>query len=148
MLERISRYPESFGTEDCAAVLLIDDADCEFASVADWLKETERLEQAVADVLGRAVPFYYLLESPEVEAWFLADWEHSFGKERVYRKLPGFLHQMRKHLKEDLLGLSEWDEVEWFGGSRKGDACTRKISSVIQRAFELSPDGGLAELVY
>ena len=88
-----------------------------------------------------------LMESPEVEAWFLADWEHSFGAEPVYRKLPGFLHQVRKYLKEDLLQLPDWCEVEWFGGPRSGGSCSQKISSIIQHAFELHPDGELWELV-
>lgn len=147
MLAILGNYAHDYGEGSCDAILLIDDADCEFSNVEEWKETTDRLKEEITVRLGRSVPFYYLMESPEVEAWFLADWERSFGAESVYRKIPGLLHQIRKYLKDDLLELAAWDELEWFGGPRKGDSCTRKISSIIQYAFELRPDGKLGELI-
>lgn len=80
MLHILDKYPASFGADSCDAILLIDDADCEFENVEAWKKKTNELAEKIAQLLGREVPFYYLPESPEVEAWFLADSEHSFRK--------------------------------------------------------------------
>lgn len=132
MLARLSKY---YSGERCLFdfVLLVDDADCRFAgepeALAAWRTE---LAAGVRAAVGRDLPVYVLLASPEIESWLLADWELGFGGH--YRSIGVAL---RRHVRDCLLtnaGL-DWETVEDFGGQRLGGGCEHKLSEALRDAI-------------
>ena len=66
-------------------VVLIDDADCRFSGAADPLAAFAAWEKDLTDKVRTAtgkptLGFFALLAWPEIEAWLLSDFEHSFAK--------------------------------------------------------------------
>lgn len=135
MIERLKMYHRG---SDCEFdhVLLIDDADCRFLDAAGELKNRlDRLSEEIREITGRpALRFIALWASPEVEAWFLADWEEGFGRE--YRTIA---HPLRALLQtQKYLGPVPWSALETYGGPyvAKSACCTKKLSDeVIQQGF-------------
>ncbi|MFM7199207.1 MAG: hypothetical protein ACKO6N_00300 [Myxococcota bacterium] len=125
-------------------ILLEDDADCRFntsdSTPADEQAAFENVErelnQKVEQVLGKAVPVIALLASPEVEAWFLADWEMSF-----VRQYPSLSIPLKKYLETlPKLGseLGDMPSIERFGGACLDGACTHKLSDTLMGAFQIT----------
>lgn len=121
-------------------VLLIDDADCRFASTVDaraarteWEAELTRQVRQYTDrpTLG----FYVLLASPEIEAWLMADWENGFG-----RAFPDASISLRQHFETCVLPPLSWDRMEEFGGRLIGGSCETKLSRKIAESFDISAD--------
>lgn len=134
MVRRLRRRPTGAALD---AVLLVDDADCRFhgrerRGYDDWLSGLTRdVREAMAQP---DLPVYALFASPEVESWFYADWEHSFGT------LPDrtLATQLRRALNAELLGAGCADEPEAFGcplDAERG-TCTSKLSERIQLLLE------------
>jgi len=68
-------------------ILLIDDLDCRFKrngspSFEEWVNDQK---QQISEISGTQIGFEALFASPEIEAWFLADWENTFAFE--YREV-------------------------------------------------------------
>jgi len=107
-------------------ILVIDDLDCRFdndvEAYENWRLSTfKRVELA----LERPVLFEILFASPEIETWFISDWDNGFGRE--YRDIEVRL----KREINTLLGACQ-DCPEDYGGPLFNGSCTYKISAEIQ----------------
>lgn len=72
----LRKYADTLRTY--CAILLEDDRDKRSPEVLD--SEKIQLQREIKDTLGKDIPLIVFWASPEIEAWFLADWEHSFGR--------------------------------------------------------------------
>ena len=63
------------------AILIEDDTDNRFTGLnADELLQKEAMVRAkICNLLGREIPVLFLYACPEIESWFIADWENGFG---------------------------------------------------------------------
>lgn len=73
---------ERFNNGDYAGVLLEDDLDGRFDSfdendINNW--ET-RIRSKIANILDKKVPVFFVYAAPEIESWFISDWNNGFGK--------------------------------------------------------------------
>lgn len=116
-------------------VVLIDDADCRFAGAPDvtaaflaW--EADLTEQVRAATGKPTLAFHALLAWPEIEAWLLADWNHSFAKH--YRPIA---HALRKHVETCILAPLTFAQIDQFGGRLQNGSCEHKLSSALQASF-------------
>ncbi len=128
MLERLEHDKGSFDV-----ILLVDDADCRFDSMDAyhaWAAETQR---KVCRALGADVTFIALLAAPEVESWFVADWENSFR--RMYREQFDHLRRALNKKNRDCGHQS----IEDFGYPRDNAACALKLSDFIRDALNSAP---------
>lgn len=65
----------------CKAVLIEDDTDGRFHGKTDKERE-EYCSKSANEIyrrLGREIPIVFLWASPEIESWFIGDWENGFG---------------------------------------------------------------------
>lgn len=132
MLDRLEKYHRAGSTGALDIVLFIDDADCRFegdpAKLVAWMAErTEAVQSSIGKPSTR-IPFVALFASPEIEAWFIADWEQGFGRE--YAHLAGGEKHLRSHV-DALLGEFV-DDVERYGGGYVNGACADKLSEKLQ----------------
>lgn len=119
-------------------VVLIDDADCRFAGAAEPLAEQLAWEASLTEQVRTAtgnhkLSFHALLAWPEVEAWFLADWDNSFGHR--YDQYHQVAHPLRRHIETCILHPLGWNDVERFGGRLLNGSCEQKLSTHLQNAF-------------
>lgn len=85
------------------------------------------------------IPIIFLLAAPEVEAWFLADWDNSFGS--IYRETSRlsahqnitFSIRFKQYINDIILTQQYRNDIETFGYFVDG---YRKLSSEIQTALE------------
>jgi hypothetical protein len=128
MLERLGKYHRAGTRGALDIVVFIDDADCRFegdpAKLAAWV--AERTEAVRAATGKPSTPFVALFASPEIEAWFIADWDQGFGHE--YAHLSGGEKHLRAHVDELLNGTA----VEMYGGGFVNGACADKLSEKLQ----------------
>lgn len=115
ILEKLEHHQQEL--QACCAILIEDDTD---DRLHQWGKEgflqnQRKIAQKIKDIMKRDVPVLFLDAAPEIEGWFLADWEHTFKK--VYRAdavqgLPknecGFyLHHLRQYIKKHI-----WEDID------------------------------------
>ncbi|UOF91458.1 DUF4276 family protein [Fodinisporobacter ferrooxydans] len=130
MLDRL-KNPAFKLKDSYDGILLIDDADCRFSTVEDFHSWVSGLAKEVQCVVGWDVPFYALLASPEVEAWFLSDWTNSFEEQ-----YPGtFAFQLKRKFITSF-GSYPWTNIESFGGHHVNGSCSTKLSAKIEEVFE------------
>jgi len=115
-------------------ILLIDDMDCRFKrdgapSFEEWV---DNLKQQINEILGNKVDFEALLASPEIEAWFLVDWNNTFAREQEYREIKDYLRYLIS--KSDIAPFM--NDIEEYGGDYLNGSCSIKLSSRIQDIFE------------
>lgn len=144
MLDRIREHPETYLHDHCAGILLEDDADCRFSNLKELEEERDNIALKIQEILGQEVPFYFLVASPEVEAWLLADWNESFKSyyHSVYRRLGvnpfGFENRLKTYLTENVLKGFE-EQIELYGQPPKNNngiiSCSIKLSDQIIAAF-------------
>lgn len=113
-------------------ILLIDDMDCRFKregspSHDEWVVN---LKREINEILGDHVGFEALFASPEIEAWFLADWDNTFAAEQEY-------HEIKNHLRylisrSDIEKFLDNDDIEEYGGAYLNGSCSIKLSNRIQ----------------
>jgi len=111
-------------------LLVVDDADCRFEDLPAFAVWKEQVQQRVRDALGRDVPVFTLLASPEIEAWMVSDWDESFG--RQYGHLAWAL---RRHVGLCILGGQPLNTIESFGARRPAGGCDRKLSRELEDAL-------------
>ena len=132
MLSRLQKY---YRSHDYDYFLLIDDLDCRFNGDGDQYESWKlELSDQVNKALERETNTEVLFASPEIEAWFVADWENSFGKE--YRTLS---HPLKSKLKIEQ-GKNFWNSPESYGGALVNGSCEFKLSETIQRALSETPN--------
>lgn len=125
--------------EDYDGFLLIDDLDCRFQSTITegiqlFEQEISKFIQRICseNKIIRKFNFYTLFASPEIEAWFISDWNESF-----LREYPEVIcYKVHAKLKKELTDKYWDDNIEKFGGKWINDSCKRKLSEIIQKIFE------------
>lgn len=117
-------------------VLLVDDADCRFASQKDYKKHCGNLKKEVIKKFGREVTFIALFASPEIEAWLITDWNNSFHKQygpEVATKLKMVWKRELKRESEERI-IPDKTTIEGYGHPKHIGSCKNKLSSFIQSA--------------
>ena len=137
---------ERFKEERYDMILIEDDKDDRFLTIqADGTaaideKEWETFKQEVQEQLqkvGVTIPIIMIMAAPEVEAWFLADWDNSFGQE--YRQILSndqnqyFSTKFRIHINEEILTERYKNDIESYGYF---DSQYVKLSERIQKSLE------------
>ncbi len=137
-----------FREEGYDAILIEDDRDDRFLSLrsdgssridrAAW----EKFQQDVRSQVERyapGIPVLFILAAPEVESWFIADWEHGFGqvfRSFFSRSAPQYYHffqgKLRRYVNETILTSCYQDRIEEYGYF---DSVYRKLSAQLQAAL-------------
>ncbi len=133
LVTRMLANLDLYRADDLDFVLLVDDADCRFASPNDLPAWKDRIADAVTESAGRALPLFTLLAAPEVETWLLADWEEGFRAQ-----YPRLAVALRRHL-ETCVGL-DWGELESYGGGKSASGCRDKLSQALSDAVAAGGD--------
>ncbi len=83
LLEKIYGIIEKNKKEisECAAILIEDDLDDRFSKLSEGeiVEYNQNVRNIVYEKLGCEIPVFLLYASPEVESWFVADWENGFN---------------------------------------------------------------------
>ena len=109
--------------EYCDLILVIDDLDCH-----DPDARRELFDKSIGNVDQAANRENHIgFSSPEVEAWIVADWDHSVAKDPDFR---GCHDQMRHWLSTQK--AVPFDRPETFSSyEREKDSCRDKLSDAI-----------------
>jgi len=134
MLKRLDKYKKAYST--VSAVVLVDDADCRFRYGNDEASNRKRWknerQKEISRILDSEIPFLPLFASPEIEAWFVSDWEKGFGKQ-----YPELANQLRREVISLIYSV---DNIEQFG-VRKEDSgktfCDPKLSDKIAEIIKI-----------
>lgn len=138
-----------FTNEHYDAILIEDDTDERFLSIQPDGSATidlEKWKQEQAEIVTRitekldakhlSIPVFFLYAAPEIEGWFLADWDNSFGQAYEGLLTTGqnklFSVQFRKYVNNNILTHQYANAIEsygYFNGSYK------KLSEEIQNAL-------------
>lgn len=141
MLERLREHYRT-PTHKLKLVMLVDDTDCRFrVSPQDFVEWRDSVEKQIIEAADDPdIRFFPLLASPEIEGWFIADWDNGFGLQDR-RALSKEVHDCFK-----LYGLPvRGADIEGYGGAEQAKGgCTNKLSEDIVTALA-SP--GLLEAV-
>jgi hypothetical protein len=121
-------------------VVLIDDADCRLVegnrfdpeAFERWRRDLEeRLRQRIEHP---DLVLIVLLASPEIEAWFVADWLNGFGGE-----FKPIAESLRRRLQAEI-PENDWLRLEDFGApAREGGGCNSKLSDCIAELVKTDP---------
>ncbi|MFN8486361.1 MAG: hypothetical protein U0350_02140 [Caldilineaceae bacterium] len=110
LAEQIQRHLSSALKHDvCDLILVIDDLDCR-----DAQKQQELLLLAIARTnVSSEIKRYIAFASPEIEAWIIADWDNTIGKDVDFRQ---WHTRMRWRLtSENRDDLQNQDAPPWKG---------------------------------
>lgn len=134
MFARLRTHHGDRSIREVAAIVLIDDADCRFATLEALAAWEAALERQVRELTSRpALLFIALLASPEVEAWLIADWNEGFGQQYapIQPRLAAAL------ARPEHLGPRPWTQIERFGHPYDAAraACSRKLSEELQQVL-------------
>ena len=137
---------QRFHEEKYDAILIEDDKDDRFlniqsdgTSVPDenaWTDFKARVQNRLREKYP-AIPVIFFYAAPEVEAWFLADFDHSFGS--VYSQTLSaqqndfFAFQFRRYINDSLLTVRYRNCMEHYGYF---DGIYRKLSEQIQNSLD------------
>lgn len=132
-------------------IIIEDDLDFRFhefsnEEIEKYYKQRQKdIENELSNLRVPASPqIYFLFASPELETWFLSDWDHSF-KKYYSAKIKGelgafFSNRLQSYLNNHVLGLFRDRPEEYFVFSgdydQKGKAKSKKLSEEIQAAFD------------
>lgn len=106
-------------------LVIADDLDCGSSVNAS------QLSQQIGQFLGKTIPCIILYASPEVEAWFVADWNNSFKFVYGGQVASSLFHVFSRHTPPITRS-----SIESFGGPAQAQGgCTYKLSSEIQATF-------------
>ena len=135
-----------FKDEEYDAILIEDDKDERFLQIKQdgtaatdrnlWENHKKEISEQIHSQYPE-IPILFLYAAPEVEAWFLADWENSFGQ--IYKdvfplkKNQYFQISFRKYVNEEILTDRYSGCIEDYGYF---DGTYRKLSEQIQIALE------------
>lgn len=112
--------------ESCVAIIIEDDLDGRFSNFG--VNEIEEYKAKVVNTLhnklGKKVPVFILYASPEIEGWFIADWENGFkylyNKSCVIKDIKEsnvrefFCQNLKKYIDKNVLKNYK-DSIEDFG---------------------------------
>lgn len=139
----VSKHREEIGK--CKAIIIEDDLDgrfCEYNSrEIDSYKKN--IVSKIHENLGKEIPVFILYASPEIESWFIADWENGFDylycnstivKDVEDKKIKSFFsHNLRNYINNKI--LKEYAEnIEEFGYF---EGKYLKLSNQISKAIDI-----------
>lgn len=119
-IEEIFRV--SIRENSCDAVLILDDLDCHVSSERRRSLNAVLNNIPVPDEIRRFIGF----ASPEIEAWLIADWEHTFMNDyelRTYQR--PIQYQLSRH------GVDFENPEQFSSFNEELNACASKLSDVI-----------------
>jgi hypothetical protein len=83
LLEKVYKIIENHRSEiaECTAILMEDDLDDRFSGFteAQIVAYNKNVKERICQILGHEIPVFLMYASPEIESWFLADWENGFS---------------------------------------------------------------------
>lgn len=83
LLDKIYTIIENHTTEliQCSAILIEDDLDGRFHDMTapDIDTYINSIKSRIYSIMGIRKPIFILYASPEIESWFIADWDNGFG---------------------------------------------------------------------
>jgi hypothetical protein len=88
----------------------------------------KQIQQTIWDKLGKAIPVIFLFASPEIETWFICDWNNSLVY--VYKD-RFFCHHLKNYLNEKIINEYWQKGIENFGVI---DGKYTKLSDALQYA--------------
>ena len=115
---------ESLNADDhCDLILVIDDLDCHDAEGRRNLFDSSisRVERA------SGIDHYVGFASPEIEAWIVADWESSIGRDPDFREC----HLQMRHWLSTEKGVSVGQPETFSRLDEKSGTCVEKLSDAI-----------------
>lgn len=148
----------------CCAILIEDDTDDRLHQLGKegFLQNQQDITQKIKDIMKRNVPVLFFDAASEIEGWFLADWEHTFGK--VYRadavqgisenECRFYLHCLRQYIKEHVLediemGIEDFYREDSFGRPVKlSDELISAVEYQAEKCFPVKDAGILKGLRY
>ena len=112
--------------QHCHLILVIDDLDCR-----DVIQQTQRFFAAIDNVdgaehLNRFIGF----AAPELEAWLIADWDHTLAYDVDFRAQHEAMRWWLSHEKDVPFDAPE--TFSYYVPLR--DACADKLSAILQNA--------------
>lgn len=144
LIEEVYRRVESHKNEyrDFSAIIIEDDLDCRFRgkSPTEIDDDKMKIRQTIWEKLGREIPVIFLFASPEIETWFICDWDNSFVY--VYKD-QFFCHHLQKYLVNGVLKEYWQTGIENFGMI---DGKYTKLSDSLQLAIACGVKDELREL--
>ncbi|WP_088831323.1 hypothetical protein [Paenibacillus tyrfis] len=135
LIKEIYRRVERYGAEysDYSAFIIEDDTDYRFynMSVDEFTQYKANIQKKIEDLMKKEIPVFFLYASPEIEAWFLCDWDNSFSK--VYQN-DFFVNRLRGYIDKNIV-KDYWKlGIEKFGIN---DGTYRKLSDEIMAAAQI-----------
>lgn len=99
---------------ECCACLIEDDLDGRFNgwTTGQISSYQQNITDRISELLGHTIPVIFMYASPEIESWFLADWNNSFayvyGKSTAVKDVNtnarGFyVHQLKHYISNTIL---------------------------------------------
>lgn len=126
------------------AILIEDDMDDQYFLKGECVRDYARIENRKQEITNEIrkilsmpdMPVFFLYAMPEIESWFVADWDHTFGIE-YYGKLINmntyFSITFRNYvLKQVLTEKYPLEEIENYGYF---DGVYKKLSDQLINAF-------------
>ena len=127
LLEKIYNILEKHSKEiaKCSAVLVEDDLDDRFFGWSD--EQVNSYNQNIIDTIrekvGCDIPVFILYASPEIESWFVADWDNGFNylycesgfvTDVKIEARKFFVHHLKNFIDKEILG-EYCDAIESYG---------------------------------
>ena len=83
LLEKVYTIIKNHAVEiaQCSGILIEDDLDGKFHNMAasDIELYTNSIKEKIYSIIENHIPIFILYASPEIESWFIADWDNGFG---------------------------------------------------------------------
>lgn len=136
---------KTFKDEKYDVILIEDDKDDRFLSLrpdgtgenvpVHWEKHKENVRDRIHDQCP-GIPVLFFYAAPEVESWFVSDWDNSFGKiyegEISARQNNHFSVMFHRYVNENILTFRYREQIEDYGYF---DGNYRKLSEQLQNAL-------------
>ena len=112
----------------CKGILIEDDLDGKFyqKSAEEVEIYCSTIEEKIHALLGNEIPVFLLYASPEIEAWFIADWEHGLGEVYSAKGIIDvesnarlfYVHHLKHFIENEVLKeyACDIEEYGYFGG--------------------------------
>jgi len=120
--EILRRHREEIS--ECVAILIEDDLDNRFYGWSDEQINAylEGVQKSVRNAVNCEIPVFILYAAPEIESWFIADWDHGFGYLYGYSDVDFGIKKARRYFAEQLKAfikseiLKDYhDDIENYG---------------------------------
>ncbi len=136
MYRRMELYKDEYSK--FSAIIIEDDLDCRFhgKSEEDIIKYKDNIQKKISLILEKEMPVFFLFASPEIEVWFLCDWNNSFVK--VYND-QYFCHRLKIYI-DKFVVKEYWEKgIENYSGKKISeeiiDAVANGVKNEIQKEY-------------